>query len=72
MRYVTAKPPSTYVPSRERWAFRKLLDEIAACDEKNGTQTPKTTFSAIISAAECLGVPPAELTNDPDDEDAVS
>lgn len=65
MTYRTAQPPtmSTYVPPDVRWAFRKLLDDIHACDEKNGTHTPSATLLLIMAAARRLGVQPADLVN---------
>lgn len=67
MNYVTARPPSTFVPPDVKWAFRKLLDDIAAMDAKNGTNTPSATLLLILSAARRLGVPPDQLV----DNDAV-
>jgi hypothetical protein len=67
MAYVTARPPSTYVPPDIKREFRKLLDNIHACDERNATHTPSSTLLLILATARRLGVSPADLVNEGDD-----
>lgn len=65
MSHITAQPPvAPYVPAKEKQVFRQLLADIAACDEKNGTSTPSTTFLLIQAAARRLGVAPVDLLSD--------
>lgn len=61
MTYVTAKPPSTYVPPDIKREFRALLDDIHALDQRHGTHTPSATLLRIVATARCLGVPPEQL-----------
>lgn len=69
-RYITATPPamSTRVPEIKR-VFKGLLDSIAICDERNGTNTPSTTLLLIMAAARQLGVQPVDLVNNDEDDD---
>jgi hypothetical protein len=62
MGYFEAQPPSSsYVPPDAKRLFRRLLEDIAAMDRKNGTHTPSATVLLIIDTAGRFGVPPSEL-----------